>query len=278
MSSFDSAMLRIRSRLAKTKLRAPLVWIRHQTLSEQDALIACYPRSGSTWFSFMLYEVLTGEEADFRAVDRNVPYVGKQLRCPALLPNGGRLARTHELHAGGHKRAIYLARDVRDVVISEYFYERFQGRWDGSLEEFVRRFASGRVNVFGSWTGHVNAWLDAAAENRIELMVIKYEDLRSGTEATLERTLDFLGVNGAAARRIVKAIRNNAISKMREKENCSPYSPGKDGSPDIRFVRKGSVGGWRLQLKEEQLRVVEEAASDAMSRLGYQRESYVPVG
>ena len=267
----------LRASLAKTPLRAPLVWLRHRTLEERDALIACYPRSGSTWFSFMLYQALTGEEADFHAVGRDVPYVGRQLRAPTLLPEGGRLVRTHETHSGGHKKAIYLVRDVRDVVVSEYFYERYKNRWHGPFEEFVRRFVLGAVNPFGSWAAHVNSWIDSSSEHRVELTVIKYEDLRRDTEDLLKRALGFLGVS-ASSNRVVKAIRNNRIGRMREKEDGSTVSPRRRETPDVRFVREGSVGGWRQHLSREQLRFIEDSASDAMTRLGYQRESRVSLG
>ena len=272
-----SLVTNLRASLAKTQLRAPLVWLRHRTLDEQDALIACYPRSGSTWFCFMLFEALTGQEADFPAVDRDVPYVGKQLKSPALLPEGGRVVRSHEPHPGGHKKAIYLARDVRDVVVSEYFYERFKNRWCGSFDEFVHRFVSGAVNPFGSWAAHVNSWMDALSENRVELSVIKYEDLRRDAEGSLKRALGFLGVD-MSPDRIVNAIRNNSIGKMREKEDGSFYSRPKNEDSGIRFVREGSIGGWRQHLTQEQLRLIEDAASDAMARLGYQPESHVSAG
>ena len=277
MNSLESAITRVRSGLAKTQLRAPLVWLRNKMLSENDVLIASYPRSGSTWFCFMLFEALTGQEADFHAVDRDVPYVGKQLKSPALLPEGGRVVRTHERHSGGHKKAIYLARDVRDVVVSEYFYERFKNRWSGSFEDFVGRFVSGGVNPFGSWAAHVNSWMNAPSENQFELTTIRYEDLRRDTEGSLKRALGFLGV-GASPDFIVNAIRNNGIEQMREKEDSSSYSLRKGEDRDIRFVREGSVGGWRQHLNQEQLRLIEDAASDAMARLGYQPESHVSVG
>src|SRR5690349_7136880 len=49
----------IRYRAAKSRLRAPFVWLRHRGLDPQDTFVASYPRSGSTWLCFLLFEILT---------------------------------------------------------------------------------------------------------------------------------------------------------------------------------------------------------------------------
>ena len=256
-----------------TPLRAPLVWLRNKTLRDEDALVACYPRSGSPWFCFMLFEVLTGGESSFDSVDRHVPYVGKQFTSLPLLPEGGRVVRSHEPGPGGHKKAIYLVRDVRDVVVSEYFYERFTNTWCGTLDGFVHRFLKGRVNPFGSWMAHVDSWMNAAASPEVELTVIRYEDLRRDTEGSLGRALEFLGV-GAPAERVREVIGNNAIAKMRQKEERSRYMRSKPKG-SARFVREGSVEGWRQHLTGDQLRLIEARAGEAMLRLGYRPETHV---
>ncbi|HKS75489.1 MAG TPA: hypothetical protein VJQ82_19930, partial [Terriglobales bacterium] len=53
----------IRYGVAKSKLRAPLVWLRHRGLGPRDTFVASYPRSGSTWLRFQLFELLTRRES-----------------------------------------------------------------------------------------------------------------------------------------------------------------------------------------------------------------------
>ena len=36
-----------------------------------------------------------------------------------------------------------------------------------------------------------------------------------------------------------------------------------------RFVRKGSIGGWRNRLTDEQIRLVDQYAGPVLERLGY---------
>ena len=42
-------------------------------------------------------------------------------------------------------------------------------------------------------------------------------------------------------------------------------------SAEGRFVRKGSVGGWRSKLTDAQVRLIDEYAGDVLATLGYER-------
>ena len=54
---------KIRRKFAQTRLRAPLVWWRHRGLNPTDMFFAAYPKSGTTWARFVLFEMLSGEPA-----------------------------------------------------------------------------------------------------------------------------------------------------------------------------------------------------------------------
>ena len=87
---------RLRYQLSKSRLRVPLVWSRHRGLKDQDVFVASYPRSGSTWLRFLLFETLTKNDAGFDNVNRMLPDVGMHADATPLLPNQGRLIKTHE--------------------------------------------------------------------------------------------------------------------------------------------------------------------------------------
>src|SRR5688572_26204499 len=100
MSHFKSrmkdawVMQQVRYRLSKSPIRVPYNWLRHRRLRSADAFLASYPRSGSTWTRFLLFELLTGTPADFTPVIRTIQYIGDHHDSPALLPGGGRLIKT----------------------------------------------------------------------------------------------------------------------------------------------------------------------------------------
>ncbi len=257
---------RIRYQLSKSSLRVPLVWSRHRGLTPRDVFVASYPRSGSTWLRFLLFETLTRNDAGFDNVNRMIPDVGMHGAATSLLPNQGRLIKTHEPYRPEYRRAVYVARDVRDVVLSEYAYQNALGRVRGTFDDYLNEFLRGTATGYGSWQEHVHGWLDSPLADRGDLLVVIYSDLRKDTQNRMEQILDFLGVS-VDRKIIANAIRNNEFQKMRAKEDRSPQL-GKSGDENRRFVRKGSVGGWREQLTPDQLERIEHKAGKMLARLG----------
>src|SRR5438552_2701326 len=131
---------RVRHELSKTGIRSPLLWARHRGFQASDVFTASYPRSGSTWLRFILVELLAGQSSGFNSVNTASPDVGQHASGQPLLPGGGRLIKTHELYRRSYKRAIYLARDPRDVMLSEYNYEKALGVIDDDFDAFLDAF------------------------------------------------------------------------------------------------------------------------------------------
>lgn len=230
--------------------------------------MAAYPRSGSTWLRFLLFQILTQEPAEFEAVNQAIPRPGKQSSAPHLLPGGGRLIQTHEAYRPEYQRAIYLVRDVRDVLVSEYNYQRGQGLYTKGLEDFGEAFLQGRVNGYGPWSYNVLSWLNAAPTATGNVLVIRFEDLRQDPPSALTRILNFLA-QSIDITSIESAVKDNTVEKMREKESRVRNTVFKIWGDKDRFVRSGAVGGWREALTGEQIRLVENASKEALLAIGY---------
>jgi hypothetical protein len=258
-------MLRqVRHGLAKTSLRSPLVWMRHRDFTPNDVFVGSYPRCGSTWLRFMLNELLVGQASGFKNVNEALPDVGKHNRALPVLPGNGRLIKTHEPFRREYKKAIYLVRDCRDVMLSEFAYQKALGFAQENLDGYIRPFLQGKVNPFGSWKNHVQSWLDARDSGRADILLVRFEDLRGNSEEPLAEILSFLG-RPAPLSKIREAMENNAVERMREKEKISPQRASARG----RFIGNGSVGGWRGKLTDQQNEIVEKQYSDILDRLGY---------
>ena len=128
-------------------------------------------------------------------------------------------------------------------------------------------FLRGQTNTVGSWPIVVRAWLDSPAARTGMLLVVKFEDMRQDTEATLGMILEFLGV-AADKLKIRNAITANSVDGMRAKENRSRSFP-QSSEESGRFVRKGAVGGWQGRLTDEQVALVERYAGAELERFGY---------
>ena len=260
---FEFAYRRIRHELAKTKLRVVPMWMYHRALHPADVILASYPRSGSTWARFVLYEILTGEEATFDSVNKGLPGVKSCGTALRGLPGGGRLLGIHERFRKEYLRAIYLVRDVRDVLLSEHAFLQTLDFFRGDLDKFTPLFLRGKVNGFGAWHDHVTCWLDSPLAEK-NLLLVQYRDLRSNPELWFTRIADFLQVQ-TDAQRIRSAIANNSLEKMQPKVDGSSRMPWRKD----RVVRSGSVEGWRTKLSPAQLELVERHCGRVMARLGY---------
>ncbi|MHB8217574.1 MAG: sulfotransferase domain-containing protein [Candidatus Sulfotelmatobacter sp.] len=258
-------MLRqVRHKIAKSPVHSPLAWIRHRKLSPADVFVASYPRSGNTWLRFMLYEILVGTSSSFVNVHQLVPDIGKQEKALPVLPGNGRLIKTHEPYRKEYGKAIYLVRDARDVALSEFAYQKALGLVPDDFELYLQRFLRGEVNPFGCWSTHVSSWVNARDEKRADILVVRYDELRGNPQEFLAKMMDFLAVP-VQPDTIQRAIANNSVEKMRDKEKINPQRASQKGQ----FIREGAVGGWRQRLTQAQAQLFQQYAGSALTRLGY---------
>lgn len=271
-----STYRKIRRKFAKTPLRVPLLWLAHRGLCPADVFVASYPKSGITWTRFVLFELLSGMPAGFRATNDLMTGIGRHTRGLRLLPGGGRLIGTHEQYRKDYKRAVYLVRDGRDVVLSEYAFLKALEYFHGSLDDYIKTFlfTCGSAYGYGPWQRNVTSWLDSPIAGTKDLLLVRFEDLRQDPVAWFSRIVEFLGVE-ADREKIKVAVENNSIQKMREKEDKEPVRVSISG----RFVRDGAVRGWVSKLSPEQVALIEEHAGSTLLRLGYPLSSQLnPAG
>lgn len=259
-----NAYRKLRRKLSRTALRAPLIWLRHHGFRPADIFLGSYPRSGTTWSRFVLLEILTGHEGGFDEVNGMLHGVGNQATGAPVLPGGGRLLATHEQYRKQYHKAIYLVRDVRDVILSEFAYTTALEFFEGDLDAFISDFLRKKVNPFGPWQKHVSSWLDSPIANTPNLLRVRYDELRQNPLEGFTRIAKFLGVDHDPAL-IQRAIEHNSLAKMKEKERVAPQRASVKGQ----FVRSGEVQGWRAKLTPEQVQFIAQHAGSVLQRLGY---------
>jgi hypothetical protein len=185
------------------------------------------------------------------------------------------------------KKTILLARNPADVVVS--WHRQYQKRTkafkrelieadvspDGvdwrnlSRWEFIQRDELGLPAILR----YYNFWAETLA-GRDDAFILRYEDLRSDTEGTLRRLLDFLGEQ-FSDEQIARAIEFCSVDNMRKLEregyfqnNSLRLRDAKD--PDALKVRRATVGGFTEDLDAEQAGWVrEQVESKAHQALGY---------
>lgn len=259
-------------RALRPAARRAMVTYRHRGLRPVDLVLASYPKSGNTWLRFVLASALTGREIDFDSVVQFSPPVGEHRGGARIVPGDGRLVKSHELprfvgRRDAQPRVVCLVRDGRDVCTSYYFHLRRRGLVTGTFEEEFEAIVTGRAGAFGSWHGHVRAWLDYAATVDT-VMFVKYEDLLAEPAMTFAAVNDRfdLGLDEAT---MATAIERNEAAQMRQKEASSQRIAQRAVVSDVPFVREARAYKWRDTLTPAQVARVEELGGAELRELGY---------
>jgi hypothetical protein len=225
----------------------------------EDTFIVSFPKSGTTWAQMILYQLTSPGEMDIEHIRDRSP----SLR--ALITSGGdlrRLARPvvvrshmdYRYTPKGSGRYIYVMRDGLDVAVSYYHHYRRYHAFRGSFREFFDLFIKGRVYPGTSWFTHVATWVDN--QSRLNLLVVRYEDLSSDLEGGIRRIAKFCRIETDEAQ-LSRVVGRCSFDFMREHERqLDPMAALKPapGDGDSRFFRQGRVGSWRECVDEDMLR------------------------
>jgi hypothetical protein len=261
----SSAYRKLRRKFAETGFRAPLTWLRHRGLQSDDVFFGSFPKSGNTWARFVLFEILSGMPAGFRKTNSLMPPVGQQSKALRILPGGRRMVSTHEQYRQEYRKAIYLVRDARDIVLAEYAFLTALDIFHDDLSHFIEKsLTRGTIHGWGPWHRHVASWLESPIARTDNMLLMRFEDLRKDPIPGFARMVEFLGVP-ADIDKITRALENNTIQRMREKEDREPGRASIRG----RFVREGAVRGWVSKLTPSQVQFIEKHAGESLARLGY---------
>ena len=269
---------KLRRLFARTPLRAPLVWLRHRDLNPADIFFAAYPKSGTTWARFVLFEMLSGKASGFKATNQEMPGVGLHKNAIKLLPNGGRLVATHEFYRKEYHKSIYMVRDARDVMLSEYAFLNALDFYHEDLPSFVPYFLFTCVSAYGPWHKNVASWLDSPIANTENMMLVRYEDLLEDTQREMTRIAEFLGLNNSAEQ-IRRAVELSSADNMRKLETAqtNEWATTKESRKDIPFVRSAKSGQWRQSLPAASVNEIESAWGPVMQLLGYPLSNQLPA-
>lgn len=258
-----------------------------------DLIIVGYPKSGNTWVTRLVAELVQCPVAGFWDSDhKEIAQEGSdrvsEYRC---FKSHHQL---HELRTSGvteDAKVIYVMRDPRDIAVSGAHYFLID-RWP-SLARFFARFPRGnriyrrhvnpvitpvsfrlekmvRAVLLGleevhrwvriPWKTHYEPYLDN------EFFFVKYEDLLSQPEHECERILAFLTLR-RTDEQIEGAIRNQSFEKKKETFQAS------NESAKAKFMRVGKSGRWRQELSDMQKKMFEETLSNELRHFSYSTDS-----
>lgn len=236
--------------------------VRLSRLYPDDTFIVSYPKSGNTWVRFLLASMLAPDETiTFRNLERYVPDVARSREFIDRLPPP-RYIKTHRPFYTCFPRMVYIYRDVRDALVSYYHYEAQNGRFRGTLSEFLR---SDAPNYYGPWHRHVGEALEFAERHPERVLLLRYERMLEDPVEAARQLAAFCRID-APEDLLLRAVEGCRFDRLRKIE--TQFGPEREGSA-APFFRSGRAGGWREELSEADLRLILDSAGPLLARLGY---------
>jgi hypothetical protein len=177
------------------------------------------------------------------------------------------------------KPVVLLARDPRDVAVSQFFQWKFrikpskvainnyppQGS-DISLYDFVMGDNGGSMQAVADY---LNLWA-TEAPRVAKFHLLRYEDLRSSTTEQLRSLLDFMGIDATDAH-VDAAVEYSSYENMKKMESKQQFRfaggrmmPGDKDNPDSYKVRRAKVGGYRDYFTDEEVAAIDARLAEIL--------------
>ena len=276
-----------RQAIARYVRRFKRVVKRRRKLAAADVVVVSHAKSGRTWLATMIshvyhrrYGIAESELLqfdNFHKLDRRVP----------------RILFSHDNRKGTSRNPLFAPRELRqqkivllvrhpcDVAVSSYFQSFRDVRKGlepshagGPIAEYVLDFKLPLVLAF------LRRWHDQL-DQIDQLLIVRYEDLRTTPERELARLFTFIEGKADAAE-IAAAVAFAAFEAMKQKEAASFFKsdklrPGDPEDPQSFKVRKGKVGGYREHFTADELARIDALVDAAgLSTFGYTAQVQQP--
>ena len=178
------------------------------------------------------------------------------------------------------KKVVLLVRNPKDIVVSQYFQWQHRMRpakkklnqypphgAEVSAYDFVMDPNCGLPDIID----YLNLWAREKA-NVEQLLIVRYEDMRSDPNGTLERVMAFMNDAPAKEEAIASAVEYASVENMRKLEEQNVFwlaggrmKPGKKGDPNSYKVRRAKVGGYRDYFDAAQAAEIDELVAKELS-------------
>ena len=246
-----------------------------------DIFLVSYPKSGNTWTRFLIANLVYPEKnPDFSNINQLLPDPEAMSKRALERARRPRILKSHQYFDPRYQKVIYIVRDPRDVVLSEYYFDikRRAIAEDYPKQQFVSRFVRGELNhPYGTWLENAATWFYARRGDP-RFLLVKYEALQSQAMEEMARIASFLGLS-ATPQRLALAIAQSSADRMREleKKHGHLWSSTRDTRQDKPFVRSAKAGGWKVELPESSIAETESAWGGLMREIGYELAAISPV-
>ena len=246
--------------------------IGHALLSKRkdDAYIAAYPRSGSTWLRTILVNILDpSANSNPDVFNARIPAVSIRNASIINKLSSPRLIMTHSNWRSSINKGVYLVRDGRDAFISSYHYHVTRNGLDMSIRAYFELY---KQRAYGqTWESHVLSWLEyGVKELGNDLVVVRFEDLKNDTQGCVKRICFFLQIE-ADDELIQRAI---ALASLDNAKKIEQQRQGNIKDNNASFYREGRSEQWKSAQYSEIISEFENEAGLALKLITSLKSDY----
>lgn len=248
-------------------------------LTEADAVVVSFPKSGRTFVRAMLARLF---QQRFGIDERGLLEFAMLRRAPPNVPRvlfthaGDAMRRPAEIHVevsdyAGKKLAL-IARHPGDIAVSRYHHLKHRSR-----DKARRRLAEQPLDSF-VWAAQGGIPSIVAFLNRFAALpgttIIRYEDFLATPDQALKRLAAAVGLKTSKAE-IADAVDFARLPNLKQREREGYFTsprlrPARKGDDRSGKVRQGSSGGYRGALGEAEAKKVDAYLRENLDpRLGY---------
>jgi hypothetical protein len=232
---------------------------------KENIIVTGYPKSGNTWASRLVAEVLDCPVAGLweRAGYRELAMEGSD-RASSLSVWKCHYAWRGLKRAIESSAIIHIVRDPRDVVCSgaNYFnldrYEQEHQQRPSKYEAMIDILLHGGPypNCRRPWAEFVDSFPPGA------VLTVRYEDLLTEPLSAVTTILSYLGEH-KSQEHIVKSIEKQSFAERKA------LAIDQGDKRNLRFLRSGQSGSFRKELSPEQISTITTACKAQMGRYGF---------
>jgi sulfotransferase family protein len=247
-------------------------------LSKADIVVVSFGKSGRTWLRVMLSHLF---RVMYKLPENTIMGFDNFHNFNRAVP---KVFFTHDNYIKDftgdfdtkkpfyRKPVVLLARDPRDVAVSQFFQWKFRTKltklainnyppqgYDISLYDFVMGDQGGSMQIIADY---LNLWAKEA--DKVEnFHLLRYEDLRAMPHQELRRLLDFMQVDATDAH-VDAAVDYSSYENMKKMESKKQFRlaggrmmPADKDNPDSFKVRRAKVGGYRDYFSDEEVAAID---------------------
>ena len=248
-----------------------------RTLQQADIVVVSFGKSGRTWLRVMLSRLYQQIYAlPPRALMSFDNFHNVNAEIPRIFFTHDNYVRDYTGHTDSKvdfyaKKVILLARDPRDVAVSQFFQWKYRMKTskkainqypehgaDVDIFDFVMDPNAGLLKNIE----FLNLW-GREAPRMQDFFLLRYEDLKAEPAETLEKLAAFLGAPASPAQ-IRDAVEFSSYENMKKMEEKKTFwlsggrmLPKDRSNPNSYKVRRAKVGGYRDYFDDRQVAEIE---------------------